>query len=113
MNNHRLLVVLDDRGTLSALDRHFTRMGWHVRAAGTAAEGLALLDAGPEPCCLVLDLDLPDGRGETILENLRVWGLRTRVAVCSESRDQDRLRADWPTSAEAGRRAEPEPSLKM
>src|SRR4051812_17198958 len=59
MNRPRLLVVDDDPYTRSALHALFTRQGWHVLLAATVAEGLALLD--PAPCCVVLDLNLPDG----------------------------------------------------
>jgi DNA-binding response OmpR family regulator len=50
-----------------------------VITAGTAAEGLAQL-ASP-PCCIVLDLMLPDGPGETILRQVRADRLGCRVAV--------------------------------
>jgi CheY-like chemotaxis protein len=90
---HRLLVVEDDPGTRYAFRGRFARLGWDVSAARTVAEALAALDAEPEPCCLVLDLILPDGRGETVLERLREKGMRTRVAICTGSTDAARLTA--------------------
>jgi DNA-binding NtrC family response regulator len=87
-----LLVVEDDLATRTALAGIFSRMGWFVRLAETQREGLAWLDAN-EPCCLVLDLELPDGRGEAVLEKLRAKGLRTHVAVCTGSMDRNRLDA--------------------
>jgi FixJ family two-component response regulator len=68
-------------------------MGWLVRLATTAAEGLDWINSGHEPCCLILDLDLPDGRGEEVLEKARAKGLRTHVAVCTGIVDQARLSA--------------------
>ena len=68
-------------------------MGWHVTTAKSVAEGLATVEAEPDPCCLILDLDLPDGRGETVLERVRAKGMKTRVAVCTGSMDAGRLTA--------------------
>ncbi len=62
-----------------------------VRLTSTMSEGLAWLDAGHEPCCMILDLGLPDGPGETILETVREKGLRTHVAVCTGITDQQRV----------------------
>ncbi len=67
-------------------------MGWDVSVASTVAEGLELLENGPEPCCLVLDLGLPDGQGETLWERLRAKGYKTRVVVATGLVDDDRLR---------------------
>ena len=90
---HRMLVVEDHDGTRTAVQVIFTRLGWHVSTARTVAEGLARLDSDPEPCCLLLDLDLPDGGGEAVLARVREKGLRTRVAVATGSMDLPRLRA--------------------
>jgi len=93
MAEHRLLVVEDDPSTRESISGYYRRRGWQVREAGSLAEGLARLDAEPEPCCLILDLMLPDGDGVAILERVRQKGLRTRVAVCTGSVDLARLRA--------------------
>jgi DNA-binding response OmpR family regulator len=85
---HRLLIVEDHSATRHALRGLFRLAGWHVSTAGSVTEGLALLDAEPEPCCLVLDLKLPDGDGETVLCRVRERGLRTRVVVCSGLTDE-------------------------
>jgi len=92
MSGHRLLIVEDDSTTRKALRGIYTRLGWRVSEAGTVAEALSLLDAGPEPCCLVLDLTLPDGDGGAILERVRAKGFQTRVAVCTGSMDLAQLR---------------------
>jgi DNA-binding NarL/FixJ family response regulator len=47
------------------------------------AEGLSLLGQSPPPDGLLLDLDLPDGRGETLLRRVRDQHLPVRVAVCT------------------------------
>jgi two-component system response regulator RegA len=91
MIEKRMLVVDDDPTTRFALHTLFSRQGWDVRLAGTVAEGLAQLQSGPEPRCLILDLNLPDGHGEAILRTVRTGGLRTRVAVCSGVDDPRRI----------------------
>jgi two-component system KDP operon response regulator KdpE len=91
MHRHRLLLIDDDAGTRSAIGSIFSRMGWMVRLASTLREGIAWLEAGHEPCCLILDLGLPDGPGETILEAVREKRLRTHVAVCTGLDDRERI----------------------
>lgn len=93
MHRHRLLIVEDDPNTRASIGGIFSRMGWMVRLAATAAEGIDWLDSGHEPCCLILDLALPDGRGEAVLERVREKALRTYVAVCTGVMDQGRLAA--------------------
>ena len=93
MAGHRLLIVEDDAETRDALRSTYTRSGWEVREAETVAEALAMLDTEPEPCCLVLDLILPDGDGTAVLERVRARGLESRVAVCTGSVDLAQLRA--------------------
>ncbi len=85
----RLLVVDDDPYLRSALHTLFARQGWQVSLAATVSESRALLD--PTPCCVILDLDLPGGRGEDLLREIRARRLRTRVAVCSGLDDPSRL----------------------
>jgi DNA-binding NtrC family response regulator len=82
---HRMFVVEDHEGTRCALQAFFTRMGWQVSVAGTVAEGIALLDFQGEPCCLILDLELPDGPGREVLGRLRAKSYKTRVVVSSGS----------------------------
>jgi two-component system OmpR family response regulator len=93
MAEHRLLVVEDDTSTRDVLRGYYSRMGWQVSEAGTVAEALALLNSEPEPCCLILDLMLPDGDGTAVLKEVRAKGLKTRVAVCTGTVDLARLKA--------------------
>src|SRR4051812_11023496 len=93
MHRHRALIIEDDPDTRALLGRSFSRMGWLVRLAATAAEGLEWINGGNEPCCMVLDLDLPDGRGESALQLAREKGLRTYIAVCTGLNDPERMAA--------------------
>lgn len=88
---HRLLLVEDHPATRNVLRRLLTMRGWDVLEATSIAEGLAGLDPPPE--CLVLDLMLPDGDGETILRKIRDDRLPTRVVVNTGTHDPDRLSA--------------------
>ncbi len=85
MERPRLLVIDDDDYTRMAMQALFTRRGWQVGLASTVAEGLSRLD--PAPRCIILDLNLPDGGGETILREVRRKYPGTLVAVCSGSTD--------------------------
>lgn len=93
MTEKRLLVVDDDATTRFALQTLFSRQGWEVSLAATVAEALDLLSRGPAPRCLILDLNLPDGRGESVLRAVREARLKTDVAVCSGLDDARRLSA--------------------
>ena len=93
MGLKRLFVVEDDPSTSKALVAIFRHKGWEVVAAKTVNEALAVLDSGVEFCCLVLDLMLPDGDGESILKRVRADRPKTRVAVCTGVADQARLSA--------------------
>lgn len=93
MAAHRLLIVEDDPASQDAYRQFYTRSGWAVTVAGTVEEALASLDTDPEPCCLILDLHLPDGDGAEVLRRVRARGLKTRVAICTGSVDLGRLKA--------------------
>jgi DNA-binding response OmpR family regulator len=86
----RLLIVEDHDTTRRSLARALGLLGFEVTTVGTVAEGLAALE--PPPDGLILDLALPDGDGETVLEHVRRGALPTRVVVCTGSYDSDRLR---------------------
>lgn len=85
----RLLIVEDDLGAAEALCLLFERRGFQVVAVGTVAAGLARLSWRPE--YLVLDLNLPDGNGLTVLRQARAAGLESRVAITTGSNDLDEL----------------------
>jgi DNA-binding response OmpR family regulator len=89
MSNDEMLIVEDHDATRVALANFFQEKGWSIREAATIADGLASLD--PPPRAIVLDLMLPDGGGETILETIRKRGMQTRVAVCTGVFDQERM----------------------
>lgn len=90
MTLHRILIIEDHESTRNVLRSTLRREGHEVATAGTIAEGLTLLAFGPTPDCVVLDMDLPDGRGETVLRAIRDGHMPVRVAVCSGMTDPAR-----------------------
>ncbi|MHC5539797.1 response regulator [Singulisphaera rosea] len=91
MTARRLLIVEDDSISRRAMEALFRRQGWEVSSAKSVSEGLALLE--PPPDCVVLDLMLPDGNGETILKRVRDAQLSSRVIVVTGCQDRARLDA--------------------
>jgi signal transduction histidine kinase len=76
----RILVIEDETDTREFLRIALKERGAIVRAAGSGAEALAVLDR--EPVDLVLsDLTLPDGEGGEVLRAIRARGLTELPAV--------------------------------
>jgi CheY-like chemotaxis protein len=69
MGGHRVLVVEDHDSTRSLLERAFASRTWETLAVATVTEALRCLDAPPD--CLILDLNLPDGHDETLLDRIQ------------------------------------------
>lgn len=84
----KLLLVEDDPPTCMAIAELLTQHGYDVTCAGTLAEGLARLEGHS---LLVLDVDLPDGPGTTILQKIRTDNLPVMIAVCSGTDDEQVL----------------------
>src|SRR4051812_48206987 len=85
----RMLLVEDDPETRTLLRRILTLCGWEVIEASSLTEGFEKID--PPPACLLLDLQLPDGEGESLLRKVRVERLTTRVVVNTGTEDVTRL----------------------
>src|SRR4051794_234281 len=90
MRTKRVLIVEDHEPTRYALRSILKRKGYEVTEAGTIAAGVDLVDRSPPPDCVVLDMDLPDGRGEAVLRAIRDGHMDVRVAVCSGMSDSAR-----------------------
>jgi len=78
----RVLAIEDSQMFLDLVRSHLTKRGFIVDAAGTLAEGLMLMSAGGHDVIL-LDLNLPDGDGSEVLDQLRRMRSATPVIVLS------------------------------
>jgi DNA-binding response OmpR family regulator len=57
--NHRILIIDDERPILLTLEALLERRGYNVDTAPTASQGLNLLKS-KSPALVLLDLQLPD-----------------------------------------------------
>ena len=67
----RVLLVEDDKELRATLRGALEVEGYAVQTAASLSEGRALLSHAAPPDLVLLDLGLPDGDGETLLEQLR------------------------------------------
>jgi DNA-binding response OmpR family regulator len=82
-----VLLVEDDPFTARRLHRLLLSRGvTRVLLATTVAQALGLLD--PPPDWVILDMELPDGLGLTVLEAIRKADLPTRIVVSSATKDR-------------------------
>jgi DNA-binding response OmpR family regulator len=86
----RVLIVEDQAAARDALRRMARREGFDVLTAATPQEAIASLD--PVPDCVILDLVLAGGDGETVLAKIRSERIPVRVvAVVTGLNDALRL----------------------
>lgn len=78
-----LLVIDDEPGVRLVLERMLQRLGYEVVSAETALKGLAALTEHPEIALIVLDLGLPDMKGEAVLDRLAELGSTLPVLISS------------------------------
>ncbi|OGR50285.1 MAG: hypothetical protein A2X34_05855 [Elusimicrobia bacterium GWC2_51_8] len=67
---YNVLLVEDDPMYLAMVSEYLTSAGYHVRQAITAHDGLTSIKSEP-PHLLILDLNLPDKSGSTLLLEIR------------------------------------------
>src|SRR5438309_1423049 len=68
--NHRVLIIDDERPVLMTLEALLKRHGYQVETAPTAAQGLKVLKS-KSPSLVLLDLRLPDADGLEMLERIK------------------------------------------
>src|SRR5512144_1873095 len=84
MDHHAtILVVEDDPSSRAAVCEHLAATGYRVRAAATAREALAALQASPAVDAMLLDLVMPDMDGFEVLRRHREAEGRAAVIVLS------------------------------
>ncbi|MHC5537513.1 response regulator [Singulisphaera rosea] len=94
-----MLIVEDHSVSRLGLATLFRMRGWQVSSATTIHEAMGLLN--PAPDCVLLDLCLPDGNGEELLQKLQRESPVSRVIVTTGCRDDSRLAAIERFGAEA------------
>ena len=68
--NHRVLIIDDERPVLMTLEALLKRHGYEVDTAATASQGLKLLKLN-SPSLVLLDLQLPDAHGLEMLDRIK------------------------------------------
>lgn len=89
----RVLYVEDDRLNIILMEEVFRCLpGWQLACAEDGAQALALLQDQPQPDLLLIDMNLPDMSGLTLLEHLHAderWRrLRCVALSADDQRDQ-------------------------
>jgi len=78
--NHRVLIIDDERPVLMTVEALLKRHGYHVDAAATASQGLKLLKSN-SPSLVLLDLQLPDGHGLEMLDRIKTELPKAQVII--------------------------------
>lgn len=81
-----IAIVDDDPSVLKALSRSLRLRGLTARAYRSAQAFLAELSEG-QPCCLVLDLQMPGMTGLELLQNLKQQRIRIPTVVVTAHGD--------------------------
>src|ERR1051326_1909313 len=68
--NHRVLIIDDERPVLMTLEALLKRHGYQVETAPTAAQGIKVLKS-KSPTLVLLDLQLPDADGLEMLDRIK------------------------------------------
>jgi two-component system response regulator DctR len=85
-----VLLVDDDPQSTDAMVQLFDHYECEAKVARTILQAMPLLPTVPK--FVILDLTLPDGGGERILDLIRRRKLPTKVIILTACRDRDRLR---------------------
>jgi DNA-binding response OmpR family regulator len=86
-----ILLLEDDTTTSDAMVQLLTHYECTVKCARTVLEAMPLLNS--MPAFAILDLMLPDGGGDRILELIRRRRMPTKVVLVTGCRERDRLNA--------------------
>jgi DNA-binding NtrC family response regulator len=78
--NHRVLIIDDERPVLMTLEALLKRHGYQVETAPTAAQGLKVLKS-KSPTLVLLDLRLPDADGLEMLERIKIELPKVQVII--------------------------------
>lgn len=85
-----VLLLEDDNASSEAMTQLLEHYECDVKLATTLLEAMPLLPLTPK--FAILDLLLPDGGGERVLDLIRRRKLATKVVILTACRDRDRLK---------------------
>ncbi len=86
------VVVIDDEVQIQRfLQSGFGRIGFSVREAKTAAEGIRAATLG-SPDLIILDLALPDMDGAEVLQRIRAWSDVPIIVLSARSDEDEKVR---------------------
>lgn len=89
-----VLVVDDERPVRTAIRRMLGSAGYTVTEAADGPAGIALVEAHPELCAVVLDVTMPGMSGLEVLDRIRALRPRLPVLLSTGLADVDAARAD-------------------
>ena len=84
-----VLLLEDDAACAEALMQLLHHYEWDVRLASTLLEAMPLLPL--VPAVAILDLMMPDGGGDRVLDLIRRRKLPTKVIILTGCRERERL----------------------
>ena len=79
----RILLIEDEKEIRFLLKQYFKRVGLEVLEAGTINEAEALIPQLDDEILVLLDLNLPDGNGLSILKQINQLTIQCPVVICS------------------------------
>ncbi len=92
MNNAVILIIDDEVQIRRLLEITLENNEYAVLSAGTAREGLRLASSQP-PDLIILDLELPDESGHSVLTKLREWFTKPVMILSVQSNEEDIISA--------------------
>ena len=90
LSTARILLIDDDAGMRSMLERNVARADLALECAASAEEGMALF-AQRSFDLVILDLSLPDGDGLDIARKIRRQGETPMIILSGRADDVDRI----------------------
>jgi two-component system KDP operon response regulator KdpE len=92
MNKPSVLVIEDEAAIRKLLEIALQSSGYICLLAATGREG-KILAAAQQPDLVLLDLGLPDGDGQSLLQELREWYTKPVIIVSARSSEAEIIQA--------------------
>jgi two-component system KDP operon response regulator KdpE len=92
MNKPSVLVIEDEAAIRKLLEIALQSSGYICLLAATGREG-KILAAAQQPDLVLLDLGLPDGDGQNLLQELREWYTKPVIIVSARSSETEIIKA--------------------